>query len=137
MERLKLETIENIIGVEKITIEAFEKYGECASLDKCILMGMEELKQYRIAEEQGMLMRLPVPKGATVYRLGYTLDCKFDYQCPLHEDELNACVMGIACENEEKVWKVKEEHFHWKMLKSVGSTIFLTKEEAEQALERM
>ena len=57
MEKLKLETIENIIGIEKTTIEVFEKHGECASLDKCILMGMEELKQYRIAEEQGFLLQ--------------------------------------------------------------------------------
>ena len=69
MERLKLETIENIIGVEKTTIEAFEKHGEVATLDKCILMGMEELKQYRIAEEQGLLLRLPCRLGDIIGKI--------------------------------------------------------------------
>ena len=46
MERLTLETIENIIGVHKRVLEAFENIKDtdyCPALDRCILRGMEEL----------------------------------------------------------------------------------------------
>ena len=105
MERLKLETIENIIGLEKTTIEAFEKNGEIATFDKCILMGIEELKQYRIAEEQGLLLRLPVPEGAVVYTLSYIYECKFDYDCK--EFDAYKCEEDIPCEHQYKVYRVK------------------------------
>lgn len=135
MERLKLETIENIIGVEKTTIEAFEKNGEIATLDKCILMGMEELKQYRNAEEQGLLLRLPVPEGAVVYTLSYIYECKFDYDCK--EFDAYKCEEDIPCKHQYKVYRVKETKFQKQMLAMLGKTVFLTKEEAETALARM
>ena len=115
MERLKLETIENIISVEKTTIEAFEKYGECVSLDKCILMGMEELKKYRIAEEQGLLLRLHFGIGDIVYEVS-------------EDAEGNYYVVARKCRTNTLLCALN---------KRVGKTIFLAKEEAEQALAKM
>ena len=63
MERLELKTIENIIKTHRTVVEVLENEeiddDYDLSLDKCIIRGMEELKQYRIAEEQGLLLRLP------------------------------------------------------------------------------
>ena len=71
MERLELKTIENIIKTHRTVVEVLENEeiddDYDLSLDKCIIRGMEELKQYRIAEEQGLLLRLPCKVGDTVY----------------------------------------------------------------------
>lgn len=123
MEILKLETIENIISVEKTTIEAFEKNGEIATLDKCILMGMEELKQYRIAKEQGLLLRLPCKVGDVVYIL-----------TPKKNDYIETNIKRIVVyDNDIEIVTC----ICVRNIKEIGKTVFLTKEEAVQALERM
>ena len=123
----------NVVKVDE------EETFKVSTMDATYLVGsaVDKLAEYEELEEQGLILRLPVPEGTTVYQLGYICNCKFDYQCPLYGDDADVCIMGISCENEEKVWKVKEIPFIWKMLKSVGSTIFLTKEEAEAALAKM
>jgi hypothetical protein len=128
MERLKLETIENIIGVEKTTIEAFEKNGEIATLDKCILMGMEELKQYRIAEEQGLLLRLPCNVGSMVYEIKKDLN-----QMKRETIEHN----GHYYHRNIDVYFVTQVTFEIEDIVSLGKTVFLTKEEAEAVLAKM
>lgn len=133
MERLKLETIENIIGVEKTTIEAFEKNGEIATLDKCILMGMEELKQYRIAEEQGLLLRLPCKVGDVVWIKG---------------DKFPAEILAVSLDEEGMFFEYVEYDRSYEItevwdsgnfsVEDIGEIVFLTKAEAEKALaERM
>ena len=96
---------------------------------------VKELKQYRDAEEQGLLLRLPVPEGAVVYTLSYIYECKFDYDCK--EFDAYKCEEDVSCEHQYKVYRVKETKFQKQMLAMLGKTVFLTKEEAEQALERM
>lgn len=120
MERLTLETIENIIGVHKRVLEAFENIKDtdyCPALDRCILRGMEELKQYRIAEEQGLLLRLPCKVGDTVYKLWYANDIPYKVQAVTLRT-----LYGIVAMMEDGVF---------------GKRVFLTKEEAEQALAKM
>ena len=102
---------------------------------------MEELKQYRIAEEQGLLLRLPAPlddvesfeiadkgiwmkipcrKGDTVYEIDGITWKGYDWKYKSYENAF-----------------VKETVFRLEMLSEIGKTVFLTKEEAEQALAKM
>ena len=145
MERLKLETIENIIKTHRTVVEVLENENidddYDLSLDKCIIYGMEELKQYRIAEEQGLLLRLPAPlddvesfeiadkgiwmkipcrKGDTVYEIDGITWKGYDWKYKSYENAF-----------------VKETVFRLEMLSEIGKTVFLTKEEAVQALVRM
>lgn len=78
---------------------------------------LEQLKDYKDAEEQGLLLRLPCKVGDTVY--------------PIHSVSPNRHVI-CQIDNVDKFFlmlSVSEERF--------GKTVFLTKEEAEQALKRM
>ena len=62
-------------------------------------------------------------------------DCKCGYEW--QEEESYKCEIDVPCEHEFKVWSVAERKFNIKMLPFVGEIIFLTRTEAEQALERM
>ena len=87
---------------------------------------LEELKQYKELEEQGLLLRLPCKVGTLVYTIahdcgGDTLDCR--------------C---MDCEDCRYLYTFVEENaFDTYMCDEIGKSIFLTKEEAEQALERL
>ena len=145
MERLKLETIENIIGIQKTTLDAFEKHGSedtdyIPTLDKCILSAMEELKKYRIAEEQGLLLRLPCKVGQTVWSplsmSGWYLRKK--------DAPYQAKIVFIGLNDSEEdgggffyVCYEKNTYMMSFRFSDIGKTVFFTKEEAEQALERM
>lgn len=106
-------------------------------LENCptIVDVLEKLAEYEDAEEQGLLLRLPVPEGAVVYTLSYIYECKFDYDCK--EFDAYKCEEDVYCEHQYKVYRVKETKFQKQMLAMLGKTVFLTKEEAEQALSKM
>ena len=149
MKRLPMETLESIIGIQKTTLEAFEKHGSedsdyCPAYDKAVLMLLEELKQYRIAEDQGLLLRLPCKVGDAIYEIGY------DYKGRKYINEIEMVI--ISANYGDLDWD-KNEHkirsaYVVGNLKGTnigvdvdfcdfGRTVFLTKEEAEQALARM
>lgn len=65
-----------------------------------------KLAEYEDAEEQGLILRLPCKVGDTVYR-AYTIPSRI----------------------------VIKKKFDLSMVDSFGKTVFLTKEEAEQALK--
>ena len=125
MERLTIETIENIISAEKFTVDAFENEEDyCSALDKCIIRGMEELKQYRIAEEQGLLLRLPCKVGDTLWWVDVFGD--------LRSSEVNSMFIEQGIDGlviETLICNINA--------REIGKTVFLTKEEAEEALLRM
>lgn len=73
------------------------------------------LKAYEDAEEQGVLLRLPCKVGDKVYCIRSSLDF----------------------ENGKIQREVIVVKFGLEMLCDIGYAVFLTKEEAEQALERM
>lgn len=58
MERLTDEVLHNAIKTYEITSE-IDDPDYSAVLDKCILEFLHELKAYRDAEEQGLLVKLP------------------------------------------------------------------------------
>ena len=101
-------------------------------LDKCL----RKLADYEDAEEQGLLIRLPVAEGSTVFVLDYTIECKHNFECPLSYDKYK-CEEDIRCEHEYKEYYVREAIFNHAMMKSLGKTVFLTKEEAELKLVEM
>ena len=85
-------------------------------------------------EEHGILVRLPRKVGGTVYTLSYRYECKNDYDCKVPRQW--KCEENIPCEYEKKIHYVKESQFCLRMLESLGKTVFLTREEAEKALEK-
>jgi len=86
----------------------------CSMLQRCHKL-VSELKQYRELEEQGKLLRLPCKIGGTVY-----------------------VIMNQRDNFSDALYKiVTATFFRYNMIKDVGKTVFLTKKEAEEALESM
>ena len=69
MERLTNETLDNAISVYETTMRVTGDNGEPCYLpiDEETLCFLKELKAYRDAEEQGLLLRLPCKKGYMVH----------------------------------------------------------------------
>lgn len=123
MEKLPNKVLENAIRIHNATIKAFENFKDadyCSSLDKVIVQLLEELKEYRSLEEQGLLVKLPCKVGDTVYSI-----------CYMEIEEIIVGSIGYSAEG-FLVWGV-EDTFEGILCDSV----FLTKEEAEQALKRL
>lgn len=78
---------------------------------------LEELKSYKEAEEQGLLMRLPCKVGDMVYKLWY-YDGK-PYKIQQHVTRTLSELCGIM------------------EAKKLGKSVFLTREEAEKKLEEL
>ena len=96
---------------------------------------IEKLADYEDLEEQGLLMKLPVPLGTTVYTLSTIFDCIYDYDCK--SDQKRKCKEDIPCEYEKRSYHIKETEFGFVMAHSIGETVFLTREEAEKKLVEM
>ena len=86
---------------------------------------LEALGKYEDLEEQGLLARLPVPIGTTVYEF----------------EPLNKIVKGCTERTiikytvyDDSIWFNFADGY-MKDIKDFGKTIFLTREEAEQKLE--
>lgn len=85
-------------------------------------VGVEDLKHIQDlidAEEQGLLLRLPVAEGTEVFAImeSYFYE-EFGY--------------GV-----EPWYSICGENFDRNMIEYFGKTVFLTREEAETALEKM
>lgn len=124
---------------EKNTIvipNSFISSGDCAEKYEQVAKWMEELKSYKEAEEQGLIVRLPVSIGTKVYVIASMFDCIYDYDnCKATQKW--KCEEDIPCEYERKSYYVKEIEFTSIMKNSIGKSIFLTREEAENKLEEM
>ncbi len=96
---------------------------------------LKKLADYEDLEEQGLLMKLPVPLGTTVYTLSTIFDCIYDYDCKSYQKW--KCKEDIPCEYEKRSYHIKETEFGFVMAHSIGETVFLTREEAEKKLEEM
>ena len=94
-------------------IQAYRSIGltpeQLKEVDRLYQEKCEEVAEYQKLEEQGLLLRLPCKLGTKVYRI--------------FEDEIDEWEMskGIA-------YRVSEDF---------GKTVFLTREEAEQALKQI
>lgn len=67
-KRFDNETLDNAISVYKIATGAM---GDdfLSVLDQVTLAFLEELKEYRNLEEQGLLLKLPVTVGSSVFEI--------------------------------------------------------------------
>lgn len=88
---------------------------------------LSRLAEYEDAEEQGLLLRLPVPIGTTVYEF----------------EPLNKIVKGCTARTvikytmyDDSIWFNFADGY-MKDIKDFGKTIFLTREAAEQKLKEM
>lgn len=84
---------------------------------------LKELKQYRDAEEQGLLIKLPCKIGDTVYIIHNRVE--------IIEEQVFKIIQRI---NEPlkfriSIWEFEESEF--------GKTVFLTHEDAERALQAL
>lgn len=86
---------------------------------------IEKLAGYEDLQEQGRLLKLPCAEGDTVYRVERF--CSLPLDCPSRPCKY--------CSNYPL--EINEERFLLKMLENIGITVFLTHEEAEEALKRM
>ena len=92
---------------------------KCAEEHMQLAEWLEELKSYKEAEEQGLLVRLPCPVGTTVWDI-----CGMDIR--------ENVVCGIECGKNGKqfLWA---NHDEW--LGEINDLVFLTREAAEKKLE--
>lgn len=84
---------------------------KCAKEHEQLAEWLEELKTYKEAEEQGLLVRLPVPIGTIVYCIYTSMTGK------------NATILA--------------DRFTVDMCKPWGTFVFATEEEAEKTLKEM
>lgn len=108
----------------------------CAEKYEQVAKWLKELKSYKEAEEQGLLVRLPVSIGTKVYMIASMFDCVYNYDnCKATQKW--KCEENIQCEYERKSYYVKEIEFTSIMKDSIGKSVFLTREEAEKKLEEL
>lgn len=90
------------------------------------IKALKEFNKYKDLDEQGKLLKLPCALGDTVYSIagdcnGDVIDCR-----------------SQNCEKCGDFYKfVEENKFDAYMLNEIGKTLFLTRQEAEQALQKM
>ena len=101
--------------------EYYDNCSECANQHNQLAEWIEELKSYKEAEEQGLLMRLPCPIGTTVWDI-----CGMD----IRENVLS----GIECDKDGKQFLWANDY---ECLGELNDLVFLTREEAEKKLEEM
>lgn len=92
-----------------------------------------ELYDYRKAEEQGLLLRLPCKVGDTVYKLWYK-PCHNGEDCP---DSYSCCGCEDECDLKKDIFEITVPNLDWILqhMKHFGDGVwFLTREEAESAL---
>ena len=87
---------------------------------------LNELKQYKDLEEQGLLLRLPCPIGTTVYNTTWWDDVTEKVK-----------VNGKTFYRTVHKHKVSKSTFSLLNIYDFGKTVFLTKVEAEQKLKKM
>ena len=96
--------------------------GHCSICDFEVKV-MNKLADYEDAEETGILLKIPYPLGTTVYRL-----------VPKTYKKIQPITISEYAYSESRLYfKSKESVFSYPC-NEIGKTVFLTKEEAEQAL---
>ena len=126
IEHAKLVESEQMMRAGKCTshdkyCDKFSSCVKCAEEHKQLAQWLEELKEYKELEEQGLLVRLPCPIGTTVWDI-----CGMN----IRENVLS----GIECGKDGKqfLWANNDE-----FLGELNDLVFLTREEAEKKLEEM
>ena len=106
----------------------------CIHENACVLYD-EKRTICEYFEDKDLFVKLPCNVGSTVYEIDFYYDCaenKYN-TCEMfeYEDE-DAC---LNCYNNKTIWIIREVAFELNMINDIGERIFITKEEAENALE--
>lgn len=146
MERLTLdEAIKYIKEVvcknrknkEKNTIvipNSFISSADCAEKYEQVAKWLKELKSYKEAEEQGLLVRLPCKVGDTVYRVNAGAKQPI---IPMTVSEIHfLCYKNERAVRFDAIGKEDMGESCYR-LEDIGRIVFLTSEEAEKKLEEM
>lgn len=88
--------------------------------------GRAELEQYRADERAGLLLRLPVPIGATVWRVRSNPACHYGVR------QAEIFLFGRVCTPRRIVEPVP---FTLALLEEWGKTVFLTEDEGRRLIE--
>ncbi len=133
MERLKDAICELVSNSEDATTR--EHFEELDNMGAEIIDCLDELQAYRTAEEQGLLLRLPCKVGSTLYQ------CHFINRQKIEREYK---VIGLVFDIVRNVWLYEIAYqigVEWRKtvcsFDAIGLTVFLTREEAEKALEDM
>lgn len=89
-----------------------------------------ELAEYKKLEDEGLLLRLPISEDTPVYSI--------EYCCGKNkENKMGMCFRGFCEGCSDKSYYIKEGKAKQCSISEINRSVFLTKEEAEQVLERM
>ncbi len=114
---------------------------ECANQYEQISMWLKELKSYKDAEEQGLLVRLPCKVGDTVWDNDFGYPESYEIKAFSYGYCDSYVEPGIGIEDE--IIFYYENYTHSISItgafpmSEIGKTIFLTREEAEKKLKEM
>ena len=107
-------------------LECKNKCNTCKRLEEAI----KKLKAYEDAEEQGLLLRLPCNAGDKIWAITtYSLDALAHEVAMKHPQEKK--IQSITVTRDDVLYHVKNRTYS---VCNFGKTVFLTKEDAEQAL---
>ena len=99
-----------------------------------------KLKEYEDLEEQGLLLRLPIKVGDTVYCIYERYTKCSEYGQVFEEYSCQGCEC-LECDSHKELYVQSQKAYSldWIVsnLKRFGKTVFLTKSEAEQKLKEM
>ena len=102
---------------------------ECAREHEQLAEWLEELKEYKELEKKGLLLKLPY--NIANHGIVYFVDEKDLEIYQLRSDKIEISKMMIS---NEFYYTIDSFDFYYE---DFGKTVFLTKEEAEQALKEM
>ena len=111
---------------------------ECAEQHEKLAEWLEELKSYKEAEEQGLLVRLPDDLNKVLYQVNYRWT-----ECTEYGEENNKCeIYDCKCEcDSRKEYYIAEVGLQYIQIVNyydrLGKFLFSTREEAEKKLEEM
>lgn len=114
------------VEVQEEDLENFKR--DINTIRSYIWKVVKELQQYRYAEDQGLLLRLPCKVGSMVYEIKKDLN-----QMKRETIEHN----GHYYHRNIDVYYIAQVTFEIEDFAELGKTVFITKEEAEQALAKM
>lgn len=91
---------------------------------------VDKLAAYEDAEEQGVLLRLPISKDTPVYSIEYC--CGRD-----KSNRIGMCVRGFCKDCDDKAYYIRESTANYCNICEIQKSVFFTFEEAESKLKEM
>lgn len=138
MERLTERTADGILVKENHGENALRTFYQCfggkpnANYSNCEegYFAMEKLADYEDAEEQGLLLRLPISEDTTVYSI--------EYCCEKNKSNRSGICFRGFCENcSDKAYYIRESVAKHCSICEINKSVFFTREEAETKLKEM